>query len=257
MRLFDESALWLQHLSITEDGIVASHNGRFGLGAVLLLEYQQSRRLLMVKKSYRPGFEGNDQFAFPGGMIRSHGPTASLNSMIWTSLAARVAAEVSFALQPTTPLIPQERQPPVVAAYHAKGRRRHTVLLPFALSVSGTFTPATQDTTVYAARWQEPITCWAEITPTNRLLAAYYLWPRLSEAEQMSAKPSVEDALHQATAWAREVGLPAPAVPWAEVQERTNRGEKGSTLANHRHQPDRSPRAVSTEPEKTRLGCGG
>lgn len=221
MRLLDESAPWLQNLSIAEDGIVAGQEGRFGLGAVLIIEHQRSRRLLFVKKSYRPGFEGNDQLAFPGGMVRSPGQATSLTRTIWSSLAARVRAEVGLDLQAHNAIAPLEGQPPVVAAYTAKGRRRHTVLLPFALSVSQTFTPVSQDATVYGAQWQESMTCWAAITPTNRLIAAYYVWPRLSEVERARAKPSVEEALQQATMWAREVQLPSPVPPWAKSAEKT------------------------------------
>ena len=214
MRLLDESAPWLQNLSLAEGGIVAGQDGRFGLGAVLVVEHQRSRRLVFVKKSYRPGFEGNDQFAFPGGMVRANGQATSLTRTIWGSLAARVRAEVSLDLQAHDIIAPLEGQPPVVAAYTAKGRRRHTVLLPFVLSVSQLFLPASQDPTVYAAQWQEPMSRWADITPTNRIIAAYYVWPRLSEVERARARPSVEEALQQATAWAREIELPAPVPPW-------------------------------------------
>ena len=203
---------------MAEGGIVAGQDERFGLGAVLIVEHQRSRSLLFVKKSYRPGFEGNNQLAFPGGMVRSNGQAASLTHMIWASLAARVAAEVSLDLRAYEAIAPLEGQPPVVAAYNVKGRRRHTALLPFVLSVSQPFTPASQDATVYAAQWQAPMNCWAEITPTNRLIAAYYLWSRLSAVERARAKPSVEEAFQQATAWAREVELPSPVPLWSESE---------------------------------------
>lgn len=228
MRLLDESAPWFHNMSIAEDGIVADQAERFGLGAVLIVERQRSRNLLFAKKAYRPGFEGNGQLAFPGGMVRSTGQATSLTHMTWASLVARVAAEVSLDLQAHEAIAPLEGHPPVVAAYNAKGRRRHTALLPFVLSVSKTFTPAAQDATVYDAQWQEPMNCWTDITPTNRLIAAYYLWSRLSEGERARAKPSVEDALQQATAWAKEVQLPSPVPPWSESKEKTKGGEKGA-----------------------------
>ena len=108
-------------------------------------------------KNYRPGFEGNDQFALSGEMVRSTGEATSLTRMIWVSLAARVAAEVSFDLQAHEAIAPLEGRPPVVAAYRAKGRRRHTVILPFVLAVSRTFRPASRDATVYDAQWREPM----------------------------------------------------------------------------------------------------
>lgn len=217
MRLLDESAPWLRNMRIAEDGIVGGQNGRFSIGAVLVIEYGRSRKLLFVKKAYRLGFEGNDQLAFPGGMVRSNGQVTNLNSKIWASLGTRVAAEVSLDLQSYEALTPLEGQPPVVAAYTAKGRRRHTVILPFVLTICQLFTPSTQDSTVYDAQWQEPIGRWAEITPTNRLIAAYYLWSRLSETERARAQPSLVEALQQSTAWAKEVQLPLPVTPWSRA----------------------------------------
>jgi hypothetical protein len=81
---------------------------------------QQSRRLVFVKKSYRPGFEGDDQCAFPAGMVRLAGNITCLPHTIYASLTARVAAEVSFALQAHEALPPLEGYPPVVAGYYAK-----------------------------------------------------------------------------------------------------------------------------------------
>jgi|SoiMethySBSTD1v2_1073268.scaffolds.fasta_scaffold1532026_2 hypothetical protein len=37
---------WFQNTSLAEDGIVVAQHGRFGLGTVLIVEYQQSRTLL-------------------------------------------------------------------------------------------------------------------------------------------------------------------------------------------------------------------
>src|SRR5260221_4948127 len=127
MRLLDESAPWLRNMQIAADGIVCAQDGQFGIGAVLVIEHERSRRLLVVKKAYRLAFEGNDQFAFPGGMVRSNRGRTSLSSKIWTSLAERVAAEVSLDLQSYRDITPLEGQPPVVAAYTAKGQRRRTV----------------------------------------------------------------------------------------------------------------------------------
>ncbi len=218
MHLFDHSASWLQDVNITEDGIVRDRHERFGLGAVLIIEHHQSRRLVFVRKSYCPGFEGNDQFAFPGGMVRSTGIVSSLPQTIRASLTARVATEVSFEVQHPEAIAPLESYPPIVAAYYAKGRRHHTVLLPFMLVIERPFVPQSQDGSVYAAQWLEPIQCWADITPTNRLLAAYYLWPRMSTEERAHAKPGIAEAFHQATQWATEVQLPLPALPspWSE-----------------------------------------
>ncbi len=214
MRLLDESAPWLQNMRVAADGIVCGQ-GQFGIGAVLVIEHERSRRLLFVKKAYRLGFEGNDQFACPGGMVRSNGERTSLSSKIRTSLAERVAAEVSLDLQSYRDIAPLEGQPPVIAAYIAKGQRRRTVILPFVLTISQLVAPCAQDSTVYDAQWQEPINLWAEITPTNRLIAAYYLWSRLSETERARAQPSLEEALQQSTAWASEVQLPFPVAPWS------------------------------------------
>src|SRR5882762_640640 len=81
---------------------------RFSLAAVLLIKHQRSRRLVFVKKSYRSGFEGDDQFDFSGAMVRSNELATNLNSMIMIYLAARVAGEVSFDLLVNAAIKPVE-----------------------------------------------------------------------------------------------------------------------------------------------------
>lgn len=212
MRLLDEHAPWLRNMSVSEFRIAVGEGGRFGLGTVLVVERGFSRELLFVRKSYRVGFEGNGQLAFPGGMVRPSERGTDIPSWIQTSLATRVAAEVSLDLPSQGMVAPLEGMPPVVAAYTARGGRRHTVILPFTIRTG--FRPRSQDPTVYAPGWRAPMQLWSEITLTNRLIAAYYLWPRLSQMERREAQPFLVEALHQASAWAAEVQLPAAVAPW-------------------------------------------
>ncbi|HEV8716951.1 MAG TPA: hypothetical protein VGX03_29545 [Candidatus Binatia bacterium] len=182
MRLLDEHAPWLQKLSVSEFGSAVGEGGRFGIGALLVVERACSRELLFVRKAYRLGFAGNGQLAFPGGMIRPSEPHASIESWIRSSLTTRAAAEVGLDLHSCGEISPLDGMPPVVAVYTAKGRRRHTVILPFTLSLAQVFRPWAQDSTVYDPEWRDPRKLWSEITPTNRLITAYYLWstPRLN-----------------------------------------------------------------------------
>jgi len=214
MRLLDTYAPWLQNLSVSESGTVVGECGRFGLGAVLVVERGHTRELIFARKSYRKGYEGNNQWTFPGGMVR---PSAGggITSWIKTSLATRVGAEVNLGLSAREKYSPLNNWPPVVAAYKVRGSRRHTVILPFILSLAQEFRPWSKDATVYDPGWYVPVNLWHEITPTNRLIAAYYLWSRLSETERREARPWLVEALNQATGWATEVQLPVPAAPWS------------------------------------------
>jgi hypothetical protein len=126
-----------------------------------------------------------------------------------------VAAEVGLALHYGGELSLLDGIPPVVAAYTAKGRRRHTVILPFTLVLARAFRPRSQDSTVDDPGWRDPRKFWSEITPTNRLIMAYYLWPCLSKTERTEARSWLSEALQQATVWAAEVHLPAPVAPWS------------------------------------------
>src|SRR5262249_41628129 len=147
------------------------------IGALLVVERACSRELLFVRKAYRPGFEGNGQLAFPGGMVRPSEPQVSIESWIRSSLTIRAAAEVGLDLPSCGEISSFDGIPPVVAAYTAKGRRRHTVILPFTLSLAQVFRPWAQDSTVDDPGWRDPRKLWSEITPTNRLITTYHLWP--------------------------------------------------------------------------------
>ena len=175
MQLLNPAAPWLQNIVVSETGIAMSSDGRFGLGTLLVAERAKSRQLLFARKSYRFGFDGNHQFTFPGGMIRPQDDQESLSQWIQESLATRVAAEVGLDVYDYHHILPLDVTPPVVTAYIAKGQQRYTVILPFVLSMSGPFSPRTQDPTVYDPGWYCPVQSWHEITPANRLITAYYL----------------------------------------------------------------------------------
>jgi 8-oxo-dGTP pyrophosphatase MutT (NUDIX family) len=188
---------------------------RCGLGAVLIVERSGTRDFLLVRKCARPGFEGNNQLAFPGGMIRPSGTHHTLTDWIAQSLQERVAAEVNLDLSHYPPITMLAVVPPIVAAYTAKGQRRHTVIMPFRVTVRSDFQPYVQDTTVYDPGWRDCREVWSEITPTNRLIAAQHEWARLTEQERRSAQPSIAEALGQAATWAAEIGFPPPVAPWS------------------------------------------
>lgn len=205
---------WLEQVAGSELGIVMDDQRRFGIGAVLIVGQSGTRDVLLVRKSARAGFEGNGQLAFPGGMIRPRGSRSNVRDWICHSLQERVAAEVNLDLTRCAPLVMLPVAPPIVAAYTAKGQRRHTVIIPFCLTVQSTFQPCTHDTTVYDPGWRNLHDVWSEITPTNRLIAAQYMWSRLTEQERRVAQPSVAEALVQASTWAAEIGFPPPITPW-------------------------------------------
>lgn len=214
MSLCELSLPWLHTVTIAADGILMDASTGVGVGAVLIIARTGTRELLMVRKSARPGFEGNDQWAFPGGMVRPRAPHTRLREWILSSLCERVAAEIQLSVSICDAMHLLPVTPPIVAAYTVKGQRRRTVLVPFTLTLQQDFQPRTQDPTVYDPGWCDPHTIWRDITPTNRLLAAYVLWPRLTPAERCAARPSVTDALEQASAWATESGFSPPIAPW-------------------------------------------
>ena len=214
MRRCEMQLPWLRAVTVSQDDIVIGEPHGCGVGGVLMIEHAGTGALLMARKSARPGFEGNDQLAFPGGMVRARSPQHSLTEWILRSLHERVVAEVQLDLSTCEQVQMLAVNPPIVAAYTAKGQRRHTVLLPVTLTVSHDFQPHTQDPTVYDPGWYDPRLLWSDITPTNRLLAALYLWPRLTESERMVAQPSATEALEQASGWATEIGFLPPIAPW-------------------------------------------
>jgi hypothetical protein len=112
VRLLDLQAPWLQDLSVSESGTVVGAGGRFGLGAVLVVERRQTRALLLARKSYRAGYAGNHQWALPGGMVRPHVEGGGMSGWIHTSLATRVAAEVRLDLSTQGQYRPLDAWPP-------------------------------------------------------------------------------------------------------------------------------------------------
>jgi hypothetical protein len=77
---------WLEQVAVSELGIVMDDQRRFGLGAVLIVEQRGTQDVLLIRKSARPGFEGNDQLAFPGGMIRPRSSHGNVREWICHSL---------------------------------------------------------------------------------------------------------------------------------------------------------------------------
>jgi len=213
----DNALPWLGPVAVSEFGTVMDEHGRFGLGAILIIERSRTQDVLLVRKSPRPGFEGNDQLAFPGGMVRPSGTHTTLSDWIHHSLQERVSVEVKLELSICPPMTMLAVTPPIVAACTAKGQRRHTIIFPFCLTVRSDFQPCAQDTTVYDPGWRDLRDVWSEITPTNRLIAAQYVWPRLTEQERRAAHPSVAEALAQASTWAAEIGFPPPSAPWTHA----------------------------------------
>ena len=214
MKLIDEHAPWLSRITISNTGIAMGQNERFGIGTLLVAEFRNTRKLLFAKKSFRAGFEGNNQYTFPGGMVRPPKKGSGIKSWIYNTLFTRVAEEVGLDLRVASKVKPLEVTPPVVAKYFAKGKTRHTIIIPFISTVTLNTPLYSKDSTVYDPGWHIPVDIWADITPTNRLIASYYIWNRLSSDEQLKARPFLNDALEQAVEWATEVDLPSPQAPW-------------------------------------------
>ena len=146
---------WLGQAAVSEFGTVVDEQGRSGLGAVLIIERSGTREVLLVRKSARPGFEGNDQFALAGGMIHPRGAQPNFSKWICQSLQERVTAEVNLYFSHYPSMTMLAGAPPIVAAYTARGRRRHTVIVSFCLAIRSDFQLCAQDSTVYDPGWRD------------------------------------------------------------------------------------------------------
>ncbi len=199
---------------MSEEGIVQGRDGAFGLGALLVLKCSTTNRVLMGRKSFRKGFEGSNQFTFPGGMLRSAG-VLDFDACLEQTLRERVLAETGVLMGFVDDLVPLDSWPPIIGRYTIRGTQLvTTAILPF-LGTSETEHPTeSNDPTVYAVDWYDPLEIMHEVTQTNALLLAKILWPDWSSAQQQKMRPILEPHFAAVRENAEHVGAFLPVSPW-------------------------------------------
>ena len=196
-------------------GIVTSEDGKFGLGALLIIECSTTGRFLMARKANRPGYEMNHRLTFPGGMIRSDTAVGSMNDWIETSLNQRVMTEVGINCDDLE-IYPLDQYPPVVATYNVQGRRVTTAIMAFHAVVRVEIqADEPRDDSTYDPRWRELSSIWPETSDANGVSLIPLVWDRLALVEASRAKALLSNACSTAIEDAREAQLPAPLIPWS------------------------------------------
>ena len=174
------STAWIDPITVGEDGIVVGRSGAFGLGTLLVLRCAATDRVLMGRKSFRQGFEGSNQFAFPGGMLRSDG-VFNFDQCLEQTLVGRVSAETGISVHSIDRIRPLDT---------IKGKRLvSTAILPFYADFEIELPIMANDPTVYAVGWYDPIEVMHEVTQTNALILAQALWTRFTPSQQEKIKP--------------------------------------------------------------------
>jgi hypothetical protein len=206
---------WLRGLGTSSLGIVTGGGGRFGLGAVLLLEEPGTGRIVSVLKAPRRGYELSARLALPGGMVRGRLEDGPLEAAIAASLSRRVLAEAGYALPATTILRALPILPPPTTSYTAVGVVQRTVVLAFtAPAPPSGFRPVTADPSVSQAAWVLPLREWARWAPATRLILGHWLWARMTRREREAARSGLEEAARRCSSWSQGALLPPAPLPW-------------------------------------------
>jgi hypothetical protein len=198
--------------------------GAHGLacGAVVFLREETGGRVLLVQKAERPGYEFSGLWALPGGMLRSvdshveQGLEEDLEEAGNRYVHIRTLQETGVALAQPEIRAVKTLFPPPVTRYKAKGKVRHTLVLPFTHPPLPSRVEPLIATcpSIAAASWCDPIKCWEEIAPANQLLLAHHLWAEWTVGQRKEVLPALEAAREKLTKWAQEVSFEPPALPF-------------------------------------------
>jgi len=168
----------------------------------------------MGRKSARDGFEGSDQFTFPGGMLRSE-QHLDFQSCLAQTLQARVMAETGVSTLSLKRLVALDHRPPIVGRYTIRGNQLvSAAILPVFAETSAELAVSANDPTVYSVDWYDPIEVMHEVTQTNALIVSQLLWAEWSESERRAIKPILVPHFEAVRENAEIVGACAPIAPW-------------------------------------------
>lgn len=210
--LFDTS--WIDPISIGEEGIVVGRDNAFGIGTLLVLRCSATNRVLMGRKSFREGFEGSNQFTFPGGMLRSEGPL-NFEVCLEQTLQERVLAETGVSIQSIDSLVSLDNWPPIIGRYTIRGNQLVSVsILPFYGETETELAAWENDPTVHSVGWYDPLEVMHEITQTNALILAQVLWSDFSTVQQEKIRPILIPHFETVRKNAEHVDASLPIPPW-------------------------------------------
>jgi hypothetical protein len=208
-------AQWIEDLAIGNNGIVCRSDGRFAIGAVLLIE-NDAGDIVVVTKAPKPGYEFSGLDALPGGLLRSTGGGLigqdHLRRIAVESLSARAKAEAGFL--PKVSPIPIDLNPPPMTSYTDRGARQYVVVLPHVARAPWDFSPVAADRSVTRARWANPIEVVPNLAPANCVIICAFIWPRLGSAAREKCRPLTEKAAAACQRWAQEVGIAPVDTTW-------------------------------------------
>lgn len=208
--LLDPGAAWMQGVQVVAGRPLTNRDG-VGIGAVLVVLKRTPLEILVVQKAEVDGYEFGGMWSMPGGMVRCDedlGLDASPLMLLERSLARRARLECGVTGVRAGYLSPVRVLPPPVTRYTAKGRIRHTSVLPFLFSGSPPTDLVANDPSVRNSRWMGVVDALQVTTPANRLVLAKVVWPLLAARERDVAAEAVDAARRTCDAWADEVGLP-------------------------------------------------
>ena len=215
MRLtFNQS--WIDPISLGEEGIVVGRTDSLGIGTLLVLKCLTTKRVLMGRKSFREGFEGSNQFTFPGGMLRSDG-SFNFQSCLELTLRNRVLEETGVSLQSIVNLVPMDEWPPIIARYTVRGSKMvSAAILPFYGECPTELPTTAYDNTVHSVGWYDPFEILHEITQTNALILAQALWTDCSIVQREDLKLYLATHFEDVKGNAELVGAILPKPAWEE-----------------------------------------
>ncbi len=213
------STKWIEPISLNDEGIVVGNDHAFGIGTLLVLRCRATHRFLMGRKSFREGFEGSNQFTFPGGMLRSESPS-NFDACLAKALQARVLAESGVSIASIDHLVPLDNWPPIVGRYVIRGNQMvSAAILPCYGETDTELTTAANDPTVHSVGWYDPLEVMHEITQTNALIMAQVIWPECSPAQQEKIRPILQPHFEIVRENAELVGAIAPVPPWGAHEQ--------------------------------------
>jgi hypothetical protein len=144
---------WLATLTLHPGSIAASADGRFGLGAILVVEDAETHAIVFVRKAQKMRYEFSSMLAFPGGMVRLGSHPDDLALEIVRSLIQRVHAETGLEMSlEKIGLLDISTAP--TTRYWAKGSYRHTIVLPFYMKLTQQSKLRPNDSSIEEAFWR-------------------------------------------------------------------------------------------------------
>jgi hypothetical protein len=193
------------------------------VGAVLLATKDDAFAVVRKAPVEAEDYEFSGLYVLPGGMVRTCDLSdakirANAPALALRSLRSRVRKEAGLEIAESCE-DPASELGPIVTSYRAKGQPRFTVVVAYRCSIESDLSLRTTDHSVDDVAWMKVPVAWARFAPANTMVIAHLLWPRLDESERRRARPHVEKAAGQCSAWATTLGLPRVPFPWADPRK--------------------------------------